>query len=55
MARNPTYNKYVLVFGRRSEYATNEDRRRLVHAMEDNDFKILTFDSLARVYMENTS
>ena len=47
MARNPTYNKYVLVFGRRSEYATNEDRRRLVHAMEDNDFKILTFDSLA--------
>jgi Domain of unknown function (DUF4263) len=47
MARNPTYNKYVLVFGRRSEYANNEDRRRLVRASETDDFKIITFDSLA--------
>ncbi len=47
MVRNPTYNKYVLVFGRRSEYASNKDRRRLVRAMEADDFKILTFDSLA--------
>ena len=47
MADNPTYNKYVLVFGRRSEYATNVDRRRLVQANERDDFKIITFDSLA--------
>jgi hypothetical protein len=47
MARNPTYNKYVLVFGRRTEYAGNEDRRRLVRAVETDDFKIITFDSLA--------
>ena len=47
MARNPTYNKYVLVFGRRSEYDANEDRRRLVRASEVEDFKIITFDSLA--------
>jgi hypothetical protein len=47
MARNPTYNKYVLVFGRRSEYVDNEDRRRLVGASETDDFKIITFDSLA--------
>jgi hypothetical protein len=47
MARNPTHNKYVLVFGRRSQYAGNEDRRRLVRASETDDFKIITFDSLA--------
>jgi hypothetical protein len=47
MARNPTYNKFVLVFGRRAEYASNEDRRRLVKGFETDDFKIMTFDSLA--------
>jgi len=47
MARNPTYNKFVLVFGRRAEYAGNEDRRRLVKGFETDDFKIMTFDSLA--------
>ena len=47
MARNPTFNKYVLVFGRRGEYADNEDRRRLVKATETEDFKVITFDSLA--------
>lgn len=46
MARNPTYNKYVLVFGRRAEYEGNEDRRRVVKAAESDDFKIITFDSL---------
>lgn len=44
---NPTYNKYVLVFGRRAEYAGNEIRRSLVNAQERDDFKIITFDSLA--------
>jgi Domain of unknown function (DUF4263) len=44
---NPTHNKYVLVFGRRSEYAGNEIRRSLVSAQERDDFKIITFDSLA--------
>ncbi len=47
MARNPTFNKYVLVFGRRGEYAGNETRRRLVRAKETDDFKIISFDSLA--------
>jgi len=47
MANNPTYNKYVLVFGRRAEYEANADRRRLVRAAETDDFKIMTFDSLA--------
>lgn len=47
MADNPTYCKYVLVFGRRAEYAGNQDRRRLVRACETDDFKIVTYDSLA--------
>ncbi len=47
MARNPTFNKYVLVYGRRGEYKGNEDRRRLIRATETDDFKIITFDSLA--------
>ena len=47
MAGNPTNNKYVLVFGRRSEYASNVDRSRLIAASESHDFKIITFDSLA--------
>jgi hypothetical protein len=46
MARNPTYNKYVLVFGRREEYAANEERRMLIKGQETNDFKIITYDSL---------
>lgn len=47
MTRNPTYNKYVLVFGRRDEYADNETRRMLVKAQEADDLKIITYDSLA--------
>ena len=47
MASNPTNNKYVLVFGRRSEYSGNEDRRRLVMASKAEDLEIITFDSLA--------
>lgn len=46
MTRNPTYNKYVLVFGRRSEYESNDQRRMLVKAQEMDDFKIITYDSL---------
>jgi len=47
MARNPTYFKYVLVFGRRAEYAGNEDRRRLINATETDNFKVITYDSLS--------
>ena len=47
MASNPTFNKYVLVFGRRSEYEGNKERRQLIGAQETDDFKIITFDSLA--------
>lgn len=47
LTANPTYMKYVLVYGRRSEYADNDTRRRLVVAQEGGDFKIMTFDSLS--------
>ena len=47
MASNPTFNKYVLVFGRRAEFDGNVDRRRLVQANETEDLKIISFDSLA--------
>lgn len=45
--RNPTYNKFVLVFGRRAEYEGNEIRRSLIRGQERDDFKIISFDSLA--------
>jgi len=47
MQRNPTYCKFVLVFGRRAEYQDSELRRSRIHAEERDDFKIITFDSLA--------
>jgi Domain of unknown function (DUF4263) len=47
MASNPTYNKFVLVFGRRAEYEGNAIRRGLIGELETDDFKIITFDSLA--------
>ncbi|GAA4133942.1 Shedu anti-phage system protein SduA domain-containing protein [Aminobacter aganoensis] len=47
MQRNPTYPKFVLVFGRRAEYAESELRRSRIRAEEREDFKIITFDSLA--------
>jgi len=46
MASNPTYIKYVLVHGRRSELGENAQRRRLVKAQERDDFKIMSYDSL---------
>ncbi|MFG1419354.1 Shedu anti-phage system protein SduA domain-containing protein [Xanthobacter sp. V0B-10] len=47
MQRNPTYPKFVLVFGRRAEYQDSELRRSRIRAEEREDFKIITFDSLA--------
>ncbi|MBY0565974.1 MAG: DUF4263 domain-containing protein [Hyphomonadaceae bacterium] len=46
LGSNPAYMKYVLVIGRRSEYAGNDTRRQLVKAKEADDFKIITYDSL---------
>lgn len=46
LSENPTFMKYVLVFGRRSDYQGSAIRRRLVAAQETDDFKIMTFDSL---------
>ena len=46
-ATNPTYNKYVLVYGRRAEYEKDHIRRSLIVSEEQDDFKIVTFDSLA--------
>lgn len=47
MQGNPTYPKFVLVFGRRAEYAESELRRSRIRSEERDDFKIITFDSLA--------
>jgi hypothetical protein len=47
MAMNPTNCKFVLVHGRRNEYSGNADRRRLIQSYEEDDFKIMSFDSLA--------
>lgn len=47
MRSNPTRYKFVLVHGRRSEYEGNQIRRSLIAAQERDDFKIVTFDSLA--------
>jgi hypothetical protein len=47
LRRNPIHPKYVLVHGRRPEYGRNAIRRQLIAAQEREDFKILTYDSLA--------
>lgn len=47
MRRNPSYPKFVFVHGRRDEYAGNDQRRGMIRAQEHDDFKIITFDSLA--------
>lgn len=46
LAKNPCHIKYVLVMGRRQEYAASDYLRRRVAAEERDDFKILTYDSL---------
>jgi hypothetical protein len=46
LERNPIHPKFVLVHGRRAEYASDRIRRSLVAAKEGHDFKIMTFDSL---------
>ena len=46
LSENHTFMKYILVFGRRSEYKGSAIRRRLVAAQETDEFKIMTFDSL---------
>lgn len=47
MAKNPIKHKYVLVYGRRSEYGDNEIRRSKISARQRDDFKIMSFDSLS--------
>ena len=47
MTRNPCHIKYVLVHGRRSEFEKSEIRTALIRTQERDDFKILSFDSLA--------
>jgi Domain of unknown function (DUF4263) len=46
LGQNPLYPKFVLVYGRRSEYGNSRKRRNLIAAKESHDLKILTFDSL---------
>ena len=44
--RRKVYIKYLLVFGRRSECEGNAERERLLRANQQDDFKIITYDSL---------
>jgi hypothetical protein len=50
MRSNPVYPKYVLVSGRRADFAGDDRKRDLIHAKERDDFKILSFDSLIDGY-----
>jgi Domain of unknown function (DUF4263) len=47
LEKNVTYPKFVLVHGRRAEYKGSPIRRRRIAAEERDNFKIMTFDSLA--------
>lgn len=47
MRRNPCHIKYVLVHGRRSEFEGNDLKKGLIRARETDDFKIMSYDSLA--------
>ena len=46
LSKNPVHIKYVLVIGRRSEVENNEPRRRKRSALQQGDFRILSYDSL---------
>lgn len=46
MTANPCQIKYVLVMGRREEFEDNPERRSLIYAREQDDFHILSYDSL---------
>ncbi|MDC5397669.1 Shedu anti-phage system protein SduA domain-containing protein [Acinetobacter baumannii] len=46
ITNTPVYMKYILVFGRRSEIEESDLRLSRVKSYEDDDFKIMTFDSL---------
>jgi hypothetical protein len=47
LRRNPCHIKYVLVHGRRSEFEGSEQKKGLIRAREAEDFKIVSYDSLA--------
>jgi hypothetical protein len=53
MRSNPVYPKYILVTGRRSEYESDDRRRKLIQSHEKSDFKILSYDSLIDGYESN--
>ncbi|MBT1262763.1 DUF4263 domain-containing protein [Pseudomonas sp. VS40] len=46
MGYNSCHVKYVLVHGRRDEFAENAVKRNKIKAMEQHDVKILSYDSL---------
>jgi hypothetical protein len=48
MAQNPCEIKYILVSGRRKEYEGNNDRLARIREREQDDFRILNFDSLTQ-------
>ena len=46
MGQNECHIKYVLVHGHRHEFENNTAKRNKIKAMEQDDFKILSYDSL---------
>ena len=49
----PVEIKYVLVTGRRNEYENSEDKIHTIRSFESNNFKIMSFDSLAENIRNN--
>jgi hypothetical protein len=47
LTENPCQMKYILVHGRRSESEASAKRRGLINGCQRDDFKIMSFDSLA--------
>ncbi len=47
MGRNPIEHKFVVVYGRRSEYDGNPTRRSKIAALQKDDLRIISFDSLS--------
>jgi hypothetical protein len=47
MASNPINHKFILVYGRRAEYAGNPQRSAKIASLKTDDFTIISFDSLA--------
>lgn len=53
ISNTPVEIKYVLVTGRRHEYENSEDKIHAIRSFESDNFKIMSFDSLAENVRNN--